>query len=69
MAVAIEHDLFDYFPIVLHLKISIQRFEEKRSEMRKITREKIEIFLPSLAERLKERELKKTRTLINLSKP
>ena len=59
IAAVIEHDLFNHFPIVLHHKTSIYRFEGKRSEMRKITPEKIEIFLQSLAERLEEQELQK----------
>ena len=41
----IEHDLSDYFPIILYLKTSMHRFEEKRPEMRKTTPEKIEISL------------------------
>ena len=69
MAAVIEHDLSDPFPIVLHPKASILRFEKKRSKMQKISSEKIEIFLQSFAEQLKEQELQKTRILINLLKP
>ena len=64
-AAVIKHHLSDFFPIVLHLKASIHRYEEKHPEMQKITPEKIEIFLQSLAERLKKQELQKTGILIN----
>ena len=44
-AAVIKQDLSEHFPIVLHLKASIHRYEEKHSEMRKIMPEKLEIFL------------------------
>ena len=48
MAAVIEYDLSDHYPIVLHLKTSILRFEEKRPEMRKSSLKRLRFLFSHL---------------------